>query len=189
MTPPIAVALSRDLPHSTSIGTRVNGIEYVVWRDASGVAHIWDDRCPHRGMKMSLGFVRGDAIACLYHGWEYATDGQCRKIPAHPDLDVPKTIRIGTHPVAERSGKIWLGFDDVPQWPTHQETNPVRSLYVAAPVRTTDLKTLPDGASAALQPVSDGETMLHICVRDPKLTEAAYRWGLRLRSTLERQTQ
>lgn len=27
-----------------------------------------EDRCPHRGMKMSFA-VRGDHIACLYHGW------------------------------------------------------------------------------------------------------------------------
>ena len=46
--------------------------------------HVWEDRCPHRGMRLSMGFVRSDRIACLYHGWQYGTDGHCLYIPAHP---------------------------------------------------------------------------------------------------------
>ena len=65
-----------------------------MWRDSDGVAHVWEDRCPHRGMRLSLGFVRGDQIACLYHGWRYDAAGQCRYIPAHPQLTPPETIRV-----------------------------------------------------------------------------------------------
>ena len=89
------VALSGGVPTGTSNGTHLFGEEIVVWRDADGAPHIWEDRCPHRGMRLSFGFVRGEALNCLYHGWQYGTAGSCQKIPAHPDLVVPNTIRAG----------------------------------------------------------------------------------------------
>ncbi len=98
------VALSEMIPAGTSAGVVIDGAEIVVWRDTSGAAHTWEDRCPHRGMKLSFGFVRGDHIACLYHGWEYDTGGTCRYIPAHPQLEVPKTICVKTYGVAEAGG-------------------------------------------------------------------------------------
>ncbi len=126
------VALSASIEPGTSAGAVINGAEIVVWRDSKGAAHVWEDRCPHRGMRMSFGFVRGDHIACLYHGWAYDTAGQCQYIPAHPDLEVPKTIKIPTYAVEERSGLIWtaLGADaDVAGVPDLGAVLPVRSLY------------------------------------------------------------
>lgn len=137
----VPVALSTSIEPGTSAGTRIDGAEYVVWRDDEGKAHIWEDRCPHRGMRLSFGFVRGDQIACLYHGWRYDSAGQCRLIPAHPDLDVPKTIKVPTFAVAEAGGLIWacLSQDadqktlpDVPELP--EDLLSVRSLYVDAPL-------------------------------------------------------
>lgn len=180
MSAPIPVALSRDVPFGTSIGVRVEDIEYVVWRDESGKAHIWEDRCPHRGMKLSLGFVRGDRIACLYHGWEYSADGRCQKIPAHPDLPVPDSITVGTFGAVEIGGLIWLAAEGsaVEDAPLH----PVRSIMVEAHVR--DVET-PRGTHVFLQHVSANETMLHICVEDAAQAEPAYFWALGLRTELE----
>lgn len=127
------VALSNMIEPSTSTGAVVNGAELVVWRDSSGKAHVWEDRCPHRGMRMSFGFVRGDHLACLYHGWQYDTAGQCRHIPAHPQLEVPQTIRMQTFATAERNGIIWAGATaDTDQTFLPAEISglvPVRSLY------------------------------------------------------------
>lgn len=177
---PVAVALSRDVPFGTSIGVRVEGIEYVVWRDASGKAHIWEDRCPHRGMKLSLGFVRGDRIACLYHGWEYGTDGRCQKIPAHPELPVPDSITVGTFGAVESGGLIWLAAEDSAVEDTPLQ--PVRSMMVEADVRDVEA---PEGAHVFLQPVSASQTMLHICVEARTDAETAHFWALRLRIRLE----
>ncbi len=180
MNAPVAVALSRDVPFGTSIGVRVDETEYVVWRDANGAAHIWEDRCPHRGMKLSLGFVRGDRIACLYHGWEYGTDGRCQKIPAHPELPVPDSIAVGTFGAVESSGLIWLATEDstVDEAPLH----PVRSMMVEAAVTAVET---PKGTHVFIQPVSASETMLHICVEDARQAEPAYFWALSLRTELE----
>lgn len=128
------VALSTSIEPGSSAGTHIDGREYVVWRDNSGVAHVWEDRCPHRGMKLSFGFVRGDHIACLYHGWQYDTGGRCRYIPAHPDLEVPATIKVPVFTTVEALGMIWtttMPEADGPATPAYAgEVVPVRSLYV-----------------------------------------------------------
>jgi len=126
------VALSVSIEPGSSAGTRIGGRELVVWRDNGGAAHVWEDRCPHRGMKLSFGFVRGDHIACLYHGWQYDTAGQCRYIPAHPDLEVPKTITVPVHRAIEAAGMIWTTTDtEEPALPDYtSEVVPVRSLYL-----------------------------------------------------------
>jgi nitrite reductase/ring-hydroxylating ferredoxin subunit len=132
-SPWIPVALSADIEAGTSAGTLVNGEERVVWRDDKGAIHVWEDRCPHRGMRMSFGFVRGDHIACLYHGWRYDTGGQCRYIPAHPDLEVPQTIKVPTFAATERAGIIWMAPEgaDATDLSTLPETaEPVRSLFL-----------------------------------------------------------
>jgi nitrite reductase/ring-hydroxylating ferredoxin subunit len=128
------VALSTSVEPGSSAGTHVDGKEYVVWRDNSGVAHVWEDRCPHRGMKLSFGFVRGDHIACLYHGWQYDTNGRCRYVPAHPDLEVPATITVQVFATIEANGMIWTCAEAEAERPAAPpdagEVVPVRSLYV-----------------------------------------------------------
>ncbi len=129
----VPVALSASIEPGTSAGAVVEGSEIVVWRDNSGNAHVWEDRCPHRGMRLSFGFVRGDHIACLYHGWQYDIAGQCRYIPAHPSLEVPQTIKVPTYSAKERYGIIWAttaGEVSLPDIEVATGVTPVRSLYV-----------------------------------------------------------
>lgn len=136
----VPIALSANIEASTSAGVLIDGAEIVVWRDGKGEPHVWEDRCPHRGMRMSFGFVRGDHIACLYHGWQYDTGGQCQYIPAHPDLDVPKTIKIPTYAVEERNGIIWTSLAegaDIGGLPDADgEALPIRSLYADCSLAT-----------------------------------------------------
>lgn len=129
------VAVSEGLEPGTSAGTRLFDKEIVVWRDSNGAAHAWEDRCPHRGMRLSFGFVRGDRIACLYHGWQYDAGGQCRHIPAHPDLKVPDTIRTTAYPCRERLAMVWiyseLETEALPDLPSQRpQVTPVRSIYI-----------------------------------------------------------
>lgn len=193
MTGWIPLSLSRDIAAGTSAGAVLNGAEVVVWRDTDGRPHIWEDRCPHRGMKLSFGFVRGDHIACLYHGWEFGETGQCQKVPAHPDLEVPKSICANTYSVAEAAGMIWVHtpFDnaqnDASQTsrPTERDAHAVRSLYLDVSVECAlnAMSEYFDGpvhvenavASVAsphftlhigLQPIADSKCALHITSQD-----------------------
>jgi hypothetical protein len=86
-------------------------------------------------MRLSHGFVRGEALSCIYHGWSYAQTGRCLKIPAHPGLVPPEAIRVETYAVQEQDGIIWVApghADDSP--PRLNGLVPLRSLTVAANV-------------------------------------------------------
>jgi nitrite reductase/ring-hydroxylating ferredoxin subunit len=209
------VALSNMVEPSTSTGAVVNGAELVVWRDSSGAAHVWEDRCPHRGMRMSFGFVRGDHLACLYHGWQYDTAGQCRHIPAHPQLDVPQTIRMQTFAAAERNGIIWAGAtaDADPGLLPAKIAGlvPVRSLYAdctgAKALTLLAATPLPGSADAptveaitenyvsltsgpirlliAIQIMGDGKIALHLMANEGAPVAALARYAQALRLALE----
>jgi nitrite reductase/ring-hydroxylating ferredoxin subunit len=214
-SPWIPVALSADIEAGTSAGTLVNGEERVVWRDEKGAIHVWEDRCPHRGMRMSFGFVRGDHIACLYHGWRYDTAGQCRYIPAHPDLEVPQTIKVPTFAATERAGIVWMapeGADPADLTGLPETSEPVRSLFLDLPTNAALLamtaappegyRPLPSETGTvglqgsdvtvliAAQPRDAGRTALHITVSGN--TSAAIRralilWATDLRNRVESQ--
>ena len=205
----IAVALSSSIENGTSTGAKVGGREIVVWRDNAGGAHVWEDRCPHRGMRLSFGFVRGDHIACLYHGWQYDSSGQCRHIPAHPSLDVPATIAVPTYRAAEKYGMVWATASDTAQLPEIEAASgvsPVRSLYidggaddVLAALGQAGLTPLDAQAGVltingdrlliALQAVSPERTALHIVVLEPASAGFSRRghaqWAETFRYTIE----
>jgi nitrite reductase/ring-hydroxylating ferredoxin subunit len=159
------VALSHSIEAGSSAGTRLWDQELVVWRDNSGVVHVWEDRCPHRGMKLSFGFVRGDHIACLYHGWQYNSGGRCQYIPAHPALDVPKTIKVPVYPAHERHGMIWTTLSENPAtMPEHDEmVVPLRSLYLgcafdAAVAALNSVRLAPFASQAQAETTVSGVT-------------------------------
>ena len=202
----VPVALSSSIEPSTSAGAMVGGAELVVWRDSKGAAHVWEDRCPHRGMRMSFGFVRGDHIACLYHGWQYDTGGQCQYIPAHPDLEVPKTIKVKTYATEERDGLIWTRLAegaDASAIPATGAATPVKTLYVAADMEAaiTALGTATDigadcyrtevaglGVIVAGQRIKPGRVALHILISGevgPAERTRVARWAEGLRLALE----
>ena len=170
------VALSSGIEPGTSNGTRLFGREIVVWRDSGGVAHVWDDRCPHRGMRLSLGFVRDNQIACLYHGWRYDAAGQCRHIPAHPQLTPPETIRVPVLASAERMGMIWVQSDDLPQGepPPDREVTAVRSITVDCPSE----RALSHVSGPSLRPAGHAIDTDRTGGLDPPLV--AFRYGDRI---------
>ncbi|KQR71677.1 Rieske (2Fe-2S) protein [Rhizobium sp. Leaf341] len=102
------VALSADVLAGTVIPARVSAGIIALWRSQSGQVAASADRCPHRGMSLSHGFVRGEALSCIYHGWSYGQDGRCVRIPAHPGLTPPETIRVTTYAVRESDGIVWV---------------------------------------------------------------------------------
>ena len=128
----IPVALSSDLPKGGVLRTFVNGRDLAVWRSRSGVVRAWDNRCPHRGMRLSFGFVRGESLTCIYHGWQYGIDGVCRYIPAHPDLSPPATLCTTAFAAVEERGLIWTSLTDDQDAPgvAIADAEPLRSLVV-----------------------------------------------------------
>ncbi|EDQ34253.2 Rieske [2Fe-2S] domain protein [Hoeflea phototrophica DFL-43] len=129
----VPVALSNDVrPASVAPIRTVQGAA-ALWRSASGKLSACADRCPHRGMRLSHGFVRGEALSCIYHGWSYGLSGQCVRIPAHPDLTPPTAIKVETQTAAEVGGVIWVSRDAADTPPPHiAGYEPLRSITVMA---------------------------------------------------------
>ncbi|MCA3450075.1 MAG: Rieske 2Fe-2S domain-containing protein [Rhodobacter sp.] len=127
-------ALARDLPRLGVVPLCVDGIDIALWRSASGRVAAWADRCPHRGMRLSHGFVRGEALSCIYHGWSYGSEGQCLRIPAHPDLKPPEAIRVPVFQAMESGGVVWIARHGSDLAPPAVDGFPLRSLTVEAAV-------------------------------------------------------
>jgi phenylpropionate dioxygenase-like ring-hydroxylating dioxygenase large terminal subunit len=132
----IPIALSRDVPDGSTRAVILDSRELVIWRGDSGSAQVWEDRCPHRGMRLSFGFVRGDSLNCLYHGWQYGAQASCQRIPAHPDLEVPNTIKANAFASAELSGLILVNFVPAGAPPALPTARPIASLAVSASSET-----------------------------------------------------
>jgi phenylpropionate dioxygenase-like ring-hydroxylating dioxygenase large terminal subunit len=81
----------------------------VIWRTAAGVS-VANDLCLHRGVPLSMGHVEGDNLVCKYHGFHYATTGQCVLIPADPNAHIPAKLCLTTYPVLEAYGLIWTSL-------------------------------------------------------------------------------
>src|SRR5690606_7517382 len=92
------------------LSVRVAGEDVVLFRSAGGRAGALIDRCPHRGVALSLGRVGPDGcVECPFHGWRFDVEGACRTIPLN---EVPPEKR-GRHaatalPVQELGGLLWL---------------------------------------------------------------------------------
>ncbi|POH33257.1 oxidoreductase [Sinorhizobium americanum] len=128
-------------------------------------------------MRLSHGFVRGEALSCIYHGWSYARTGNCLRIPAHPGLTPPETIRVEMHEVEESGGVIWVAVG-VPtaQPPRLEGVIPLRSLTahagVAAVEAAAGAKAGADGLvwqaqdtqkiRLLLVPQGDEQTLIHV---------------------------
>lgn len=82
--------------------------ELVVWRGRDGHVHAWQDRCPHRGTRLSIGRIEADELICAYHGWRFAGSGRCIHFPALPDLKPPANACAHTYHAEERFGLIWV---------------------------------------------------------------------------------
>ena len=170
-----------------------------LWRSDTGRTSASADRCPHRGMRLSHGFVRGEALNCIYHGWSYGQTGSCVRIPAHPGLTPPESIRVVTYAVEEADGVIWVAVGQpAAEPPRFEGLTPLRSLTFRASVAAIEASA---GAKATaegllnlqklrllLAPQDDDQTLVHVLLQessDPSDRIAASRAADALRRLAE----
>jgi len=86
------------------------GERIVLVRDEDDIFAL-HDRCPHRGVPLSLGRRQYQGtISCPYHGWTYKLDsGQmCAALTDGPESPINNKVRVATYPVAQRLGLVWV---------------------------------------------------------------------------------
>jgi phenylpropionate dioxygenase-like ring-hydroxylating dioxygenase large terminal subunit len=101
------VGVAGDLPANTLLPLVIAGERIVLFRDAAGKACALIDRCPHRGVALSLGRVRDGIVECPFHGWQFDGSGANCHVPWNPEA---KKERLGATalPVRELAGLLWL---------------------------------------------------------------------------------
>src|SRR5690349_21465477 len=88
--------------HEAPVGLTRLGERIVVWRDNDGRVHALEDRCPHRGARLSLGWNLGDRVACSYHGIEVASDGCVASVPAVHNSGLEGRRCVKSYPCIEQ---------------------------------------------------------------------------------------
>ena len=96
------------------------GEKIAVWRDKDGTVHCIEDRCPHRGARLSMGWNLGDRLACWYHGIEVGADGVVKDVPAVASCPLVGEKSIKSYPCIEHMGGIFVWFGDE----LHEEADP-----------------------------------------------------------------
>ncbi|MFD1704104.1 Rieske 2Fe-2S domain-containing protein [Methylopila henanensis] len=133
------VASSGDLPFRHVYQGQLLGLEFAVWRADDGAVNVWENRCLHRGVRLSIGLNLGSELKCQYHGWRYANgDASCLYIPAHPANAPARTIRNRVYRSVERYGLIWSAIEPLAEPPVIPELETaeplaLRPMPVAAP--------------------------------------------------------
>lgn len=99
-------ALAQDIAIGKAKTVRVMGEDLTVYRGQSGTAFLVGGYCPHRLTLLANGWVDGDQIRCMYHGWKFDGAGQCTERPAERDAK-PPNIRVVSYPVEEYAGLLF----------------------------------------------------------------------------------
>jgi phenylpropionate dioxygenase-like ring-hydroxylating dioxygenase large terminal subunit len=104
------VARSAELVPGHVFHARLLGQELALWRDAAGNANAWENRCPHRGVRLSVGTNLGSELRCLYHGLRYASGtAKCTVVPSMQAALPPQfNLCAKAFPVTERYGFTWV---------------------------------------------------------------------------------
>ncbi len=96
-------------------GVKVCGENVVLQRDELGKVHALHDRCPHRGVPLSLGTEEfPSTISCVYHGWTFNLhDGELvAVITDGPDSPMCGKVAVETYPCEEAVGLVWVFIGD-----------------------------------------------------------------------------
>lgn len=117
-----AILESKEVKKGKPIGVTRMGEKLVAWRDSHEAVTIMSDKCPHRGVQLSIGVLNGDCIQCPFHAFEFDASGACTHIPANGrDAQPPKVMKVHTFPTREAHGFIYIWWgkprDSYPELP------------------------------------------------------------------------
>ena len=198
------VAGSGDLPFRHVYHGELLGQEMAVWRADDGFVNVWENRCMHRGVRLSLGLNLGPSLRCQYHGWTYASRSSgCTYIPAHPENAPARLICNKIFASAERYGLVWSSLKGASELPViaHLEDRDgltLRPIPVAAPAASVvdtllaedmqqdeefALRTSNGAESLFVQPVNAGRAIIRGIAHDVAVEmrlDVLRQWNARL---------
>ena len=107
--------MAADALAGVPVPVRVLATDLVLWRDDAGTARAFDDRCPHRGTRLSLGRVQQGRLECPYHGWQFDGSGRCVHVPAEPAFQPSASQSACGRAVQEAHAMLWVRLGGAPE--------------------------------------------------------------------------
>lgn len=127
------VTLSRRLKANRPLGVEVAGEKVVFFRGKDGAVNALLDRCPHRGVQLSLGQVKDGCIECPFHAWQFDGEGNVCHVPLNPDAKRERLFATSV-PARDVGGLLWIYTAPVKAAPS--EPDVPDSLTMARAART-----------------------------------------------------
>jgi len=108
-----------EVPRGKVKEVRALDLALAVWREDTpeGKIHVLDAYCPHLGANMAQGQVKGCALECPFHLWQFNGEGECTHIP-YTD-QIPST-RAYSYPCREYHGMIIFWFHADKEEPSYE---------------------------------------------------------------------
>ena len=100
-----AAAWSEELT-TAPLARTILGKPIALFRTQSGRVQAFEDCCPHRMARLSLGTVDGETLRCRYHGLQFDCSGACVQVPGQ--TEIPDGARVHAYPTIEKWNLIWL---------------------------------------------------------------------------------
>lgn len=95
---------SRDAVAEGMVAGRA-GSRFVIVVEVEGELRAYRDRCPHQGVQLSRGELRGGELTCRTHGWRFdATTGACRYAEGEP----LESHALERYRCWEEDGDVWV---------------------------------------------------------------------------------
>ncbi|MCW3837017.1 Rieske 2Fe-2S domain-containing protein [Sphingomonas canadensis] len=109
------VGRSEDVQPGRARKLRVMGEDLTLYRGETGTPFLVGGLCPHRLTLLANGWVQGDELRCMYHGWKFDGKGRCTERPAELSAGNGH-IKVASYPVQEYAGLIfaYMGMGEAP---------------------------------------------------------------------------
>ncbi|MBI1933268.1 MAG: aromatic ring-hydroxylating dioxygenase subunit alpha [Ignavibacteriales bacterium] len=103
---------SKDLTNKIIVKKILNE-DIIIYRTRNGIPVALEDRCCHRNVKLSLGYLSENNVVCGYHGWKFDCNGNCVLIPSQlPGTKIPPKAVIKKYPIKEFNNWVWIFVGD-----------------------------------------------------------------------------
>jgi nitrite reductase/ring-hydroxylating ferredoxin subunit len=125
-----------DLKAGQVLPVRINGVDYAVWRSASGKVSVLAAQCCHVGADLARGTVMGETLQCPLHHWCYDDRGNCVHIPA--TKAIPARARQDSLACDESYGLIFAFVAGVPSMELPRFEGEIEAVWSRADVVDVD---------------------------------------------------
>lgn len=103
-----------ELDKRNIVSRKICNENLLIFRTDKTKIAVIEDRCCHRNVQLSLGYIHGTNIKCGYHGWEYDENGKCIHIPSlEKNKRIPNSACVKKYHFTIKYKCVWVWLGDV----------------------------------------------------------------------------